>query len=74
MVPFVTEVLPDLSTVPIFIGAARHDEIVPPEETERLATLLRNCRAHVSVYWETGGHRLSPSEVEAARLWLARYV
>ena len=42
MVPFIPEVLPDLSTLPLFIGAARHDEIVPPEQTERLATLLQN--------------------------------
>jgi predicted esterase len=74
MVPFVPEVVPDLSNVPIFIGAARHDEIVPPEETERLATLLENCRADVSVYWGPGGHGLSPAEVEAARRWLTRYV
>jgi predicted esterase len=74
MVPFVPEVAPDLSNVPIFIGAARHDEIVPPEETERLATLLENCRADVSVYWGPGGHGLSPAEVEAARRWLTRYL
>jgi predicted esterase len=74
MVPFVPEVVPDLSNVPIFIGAARHDEIVPPEETERLATLLENCRADVSVYWGPGGHGLSPAEVEAARRWLTRYL
>jgi predicted esterase len=72
MVPFVPELHPDLSNVPIFIGAARHDEIVPPEETERLTTLLRNCRADVSVHWELGGHGLSAGEVEAARHWLAR--
>jgi predicted esterase len=74
MVPFVPDVVPDLSNVPIFIGAARHDEIVPPEETERLTTLLENCRADVSVYWGPGGHGLSPAEVEAARRWLTRYV
>jgi len=72
MVPFVPEVLPDLSSLPIFIGAARNDEIVPPAETERLATMLRNCRADVSVHWEPGGHGLSPGEVEAARRWLLR--
>ena len=74
MVPLVPAVLPDLSAVPIFIGAARHDEIVPPEETERLATQLRNCRATVLVHWEAGEHSLSPGEVEAARRWLARYL
>jgi phospholipase/carboxylesterase len=72
MVPFVPEVLPDLSTVAIFIGAARHDEIVPPEETERLVTMLRNCRADVRVHWELGGHGLSPGEVEATRRWLTQ--
>ena len=74
MVPLVPEVLPDLSTLPIFIGAAWHDEIVPPEETERLATLLRNCGADVTLHWEPGGHALSPGEVEGGRRWLARYL
>jgi predicted esterase len=73
MVPFVPEVFPNLSTRPIFIGAARHDEIVPSEETERLATFLQSCGADVSVHWEPGGHGLGPGEVEAARRWLTRY-
>jgi phospholipase/carboxylesterase len=74
MVPFVPEELPDLATLPIFIGAARHDEIVPPEETERLASLLRNCHADVTVHWESGGHGLSSGEVDAARRWLERHL
>jgi predicted esterase len=74
MLPFVPQALADLATVPIFIGAARHDEIVAPEETERLATLLGNCRADVTLHWEPGGHGLGPGEVEAARRWLARYL
>jgi predicted esterase len=74
MVPFVPEVFSDLGHVPIFIGAARDDEIVAPAETERLAALLKNCRADVQVHWEPGGHGLSPGEVEAARHWLAHYL
>jgi predicted esterase len=74
MVPFVPQVLPDLGNVPIFIGAARDDEIVAPAETERLAALLKNCRADVTLHWEPGGHGLGPGEVEAARRWLARYL
>jgi phospholipase/carboxylesterase len=74
MVPFVPQVLADLATVPIYIGAARHDEIVPPEETDRLATLFRFCRADVSVHWEPGGHSLNAGEVDAARRWLAPYL
>jgi phospholipase/carboxylesterase len=74
MVQFDPVALCDLSTVPIFIGAARHDEIVPPEETKRLATLFRFCRADVSVHWEPGGHSLNAGEVDAARRWLARYL
>ena len=60
MVPLVPEVLPDLSTLPIFIGAARHDEIVPPEETERLATLLRNCRRRRNAPLGTRRTRIEP--------------
>jgi predicted esterase len=71
MVPLVPEVLPDLTHVPVFIGAGRQDPIVPVPETERLATLLRDAGAPVTPHWEAGGHGLTQGDLIAAHAWLA---
>jgi predicted esterase/catechol 2,3-dioxygenase-like lactoylglutathione lyase family enzyme len=72
MVPFEPDVLPKLSGTPVFIGAGRADPIVPPAQSERLAALLTDAGADVTLQWQPGGHALSESEVEAARLWITR--
>lgn len=72
MVPLVPENRPDLTGVPVLIGAGRLDPIATPEHTERLATLLRESRAEVSVHWQPVGHTITEAEVAAARAWLAR--
>jgi len=74
MVPLVPEPLPDLATTPVFIGAGRFDPLVPVDNTERLATLLRQCGSEVTLAWQPGGHALSREEVEAARDWLAHRI
>ncbi|MDR7071317.1 alpha/beta hydrolase [Fictibacillus barbaricus] len=61
--------LPDLSNLPIFIGAGKNDPICPPEETEELDKLLTEAGAAVHLKWEMMGHQLSRSEVEAAADW-----
>jgi predicted esterase len=71
MVPLVPETLPDLSTVPVFIGAGRQDPIVPAAETERLAALLRQANAPVTLHWEAGGHGLMQGDLVAAQEWMA---
>ncbi len=70
MVPFVPETLPDLRGKPIFISAGRNDPIVPVANTTQLAALFREAGAEVSLFWQPGGHALTPEEVEAARQWL----
>ena len=72
MVPFDPETLPDLSGVPVFIGAGKADPIAPPESAERLAELLRRAGAEVTVHWTTGGHTVTNGELDAARGWLER--
>ena len=69
MVPLVPERLPDLRGVRVWIGAGRTDRLVPVEETERLAALLRTAGADVTVHWVPGGHRLTFGEDQAARAW-----
>ncbi|WP_336787530.1 alpha/beta hydrolase [Paenibacillus sp. MMO-177] len=69
MVPIRGLELPDLSGVPIFIGAGENDPICSPEETNELEGLLGGAGAKVDVHWERFGHQLTRSEVAAAAAW-----
>jgi len=71
MTPFELETLPDLSDTPVYLAAGRSDQMIPPESTERLAELLREAGAEVTLDWQPGGHGIGRAEVEAARNWLA---
>jgi phospholipase/carboxylesterase len=71
MTPFELETLPDLSDTPVYLAAGRSDQMIPPESTERLADLLREAGAEVTLDWQPGGHGIGRAEVEAARDWLA---
>jgi phospholipase/carboxylesterase len=71
MTPFELETLPDLSDTPVYLAAGRSDQMIPPESTERLAELLREAGAKVTLDWQPGGHGIGRAEVEAARDWLA---
>ena len=71
MVPFEPERTPDLSGTPVYLAAGRSDPLVPPENTERLARLLREAGADITLDWQPGGHGIGRAEVEAARDWLA---
>lgn len=70
MVPFVPETPPDLTGTPVFLSAGRTDPIVPADNVERLAAILREAGANVSLHWQSGGHQLSRDELDAARDWL----
>jgi phospholipase/carboxylesterase len=72
MVPFEPEPLPRLEGTNVFIGAGRSDSMVPPALTERLAELLRESGASVTIHWDAGGHAITPAEVSAAADWLTR--
>jgi phospholipase/carboxylesterase len=71
MVPFEPERTPDLSGTPVYLAAGRSDQMVPPENTEQLARLLREAGANVTLDWQPGGHGIGPEEVQAARNWFA---
>lgn len=72
MVPFEPREQPKLKGKAVFIGAGRKDTMVPAEQTEKLAELLRRAGADVTVQWEPAGHEITKSEVDAAHEWLAR--
>ncbi|MET3698944.1 phospholipase/carboxylesterase [Bacillus oleivorans] len=61
--------LPNLSGVPVFIGAGQNDPICPPQESIDLQSLLKNAGASVEIHWENHGHSLTQTEVMAAAKW-----
>jgi predicted esterase len=60
-----------LGTTSVFIAGGLNDPIVPPTESERLAALLRERGANVTLRWDDAGHTLTRADVDAAREWLA---
>ncbi|MDP8939143.1 MAG: alpha/beta hydrolase [Actinomycetota bacterium] len=71
MVPLEPEVTPDLSGMPVFISAGRRDQMIPPDNTERLAKMLQEAGADVDLRWRETGHALTYEEVREARDWLS---
>lgn len=72
MVPLDPPEPPALHGKPVFVSAGRLDPIVRPEETGRLARLLGDAGAAVTVNWSADGHALERGEIVAASQWLAR--
>jgi phospholipase/carboxylesterase len=72
MVPLRGLKLPDMSGMPIFIGAGSNDPICTPQETEELQQLLEGAGASVTVHWERFGHQLTSTEAKAAADWFQR--
>ena len=72
MVPFEPDEIPDLSGVPVFLAAGRRDQMIPPQNTERLAEILREAGAALDLRWRNTGHPLTYEEVAEAKEWLSR--
>lgn len=74
MVPFKPDASakPDLSGIPVYIGAGEMDHIVPKENTEGLVELLEGSGAEVKLQWSGSGHGLEMRDLEAARAWFAQ--
>ena len=70
MVPLIPERQPNLSSARIWISAGTRDPIVPPDETKRLAELLRHAGADVTTHYFQAGHELTMADVESAHEWL----
>jgi phospholipase/carboxylesterase len=71
MVVFEPADIPDLSGKYVLISSGRMDPIVPTDNVKRLVEMFQSSGAEVSLNWQAGGHRLSPSEVREAAEWLA---
>jgi predicted esterase len=70
MVPVEPATTPNLRGTKVLIGAARHDSIATPAETERLRGLLERAGADVQVEWVNAGHGLTSIDVANAKRWL----
>lgn len=70
MVPLQPESLPKLNGVPVLLANGRHDPLIPVENAERLAAMLRGSGAEVSLRWSESGHQLESSEVQEAKRWM----
>ena len=72
LLPFTPERQPQLHGAGIFIAAGRADRTMGPDQPERLAALLRNGGADVTLHWDNAGHELDRREIAASRSWLQR--
>ena len=72
MVPFVPDELPSLNGARVLVGAGTNDQLIEPEETNRLVTLLQACGASVDLYWQPGGHGLGQGDLDQIRAWFSQ--
>ncbi|WP_345825592.1 alpha/beta hydrolase [Bacillus paralicheniformis] len=74
MVPFRNRKLPDMTGLPVFIGAGKTDPLCPPQESSELAGYFTNAGAQVLLHWESGGHQLTHSEIDQAKIWYEKHI
>ena len=70
MVPLDEPPAAPLTGTRVFIAAGERDPIIPPANSERLAKILRESGADVTLRWSPVGHQLTPEDVDASREWL----
>lgn len=69
MVPRRGIALPDLTGKNVFIAAGTNDPMCAASESVDLQSLLEKANAEVALHWESNGHQLTKTEVEAAAKW-----
>ena len=69
MVPFEPDHPPSLQGTSVLISAGREDPMIPQASTSRLAALLKQAGADVTLSWYDTGHGLVPREMEQATRW-----
>ena len=69
MVPFEPDRLPSLQGTSVLLSAGRQDPMIPQASTSRLAALLEQAGAEVTLSWYDAGHGLVPREMEQATRW-----
>ena len=71
MVPFVPEKQTrTLEGKSVLLLNGRADPIVPLNQPEELATILRNAGAEVELHWERAGHNLTAEDLIVSTRWM----
>jgi len=70
MVPFIPNILPDLSKKRILLLEGLYDPIISRGEAENLSRLFTKARSDVTVKWQDSGHNLVQEDIVAAKKWL----
>jgi len=70
MVPFIPDVLPDLSKKFIILLEGMRDPIVSRQEAESLLKIFNKAHSNVTIEWQGSGHNLTQEDIESAKKWL----
>ena len=70
-VPFWPDLIRKLS---VLIAAGIRDPLVPRDQTNQLAAILKSGGADLSMFWHRGGHELGSDDLAAAKTWLSERV
>ena len=70
MVPFIPDVLPDLSKKFIILLEGMHDPIVSKQEAESLLKIFNKAHSNVTIKWQGSGHNLTQEDIDSAKKWL----
>jgi phospholipase/carboxylesterase len=71
MTPFEPETLPDLTGVPVLMLSGAADPLVPAQNRDRLAEILRAAGAEVTYEVVPAGHGITARDLASAERWLA---
>lgn len=70
MVPFIPDVLPDLSKKFIILLEGMRDPIVSKQEAESLLKIFNKAHSNVTIKWQGSGHNLTQEDIDSAKEWL----
>jgi len=70
MVPFIPDVVPDLSKKFIILLEGMRDPIVSRQEAESLLKIFNKAHSNVTIKWQGSGHNLTQEDIESAKKWL----
>ena len=70
MVPFVPDVVPNLSKKSIILLEGKADPIVSKLEAENLLQLFNKTHSDVRILWQDSGHNLTQQDIDSAKEWL----
>lgn len=73
MVPLEPLATPRLDGTPVLMLSGRHDTMIPADSSQRLAVLLSQAGADVTLEWRNTGHGLDNTDFTTARDWIKQH-